>query len=86
MLDTDSRYAGMVPRMATNPPALNPNIRAEMARSGITQGILASRLDMSQSALSRRLTGDAEWTVDEVLRAAVVLGCPLRVLLPEAAA
>jgi transcriptional regulator with XRE-family HTH domain len=67
-------------------PNLNGNIRAEMARSGITQGILASRLDMSQSAISRRLIGDADWTVDELVRAAEVLGCPLRALLPEVAA
>lgn len=72
--------------MATNPPALNPNIRAEMARSGITQAALAQQLRMSQSALSRRLTGDAEWTVDELVRVAGVLGCPVSVLLPEVAA
>jgi transcriptional regulator with XRE-family HTH domain len=72
--------------MGTPLPNLNSNIRAEMARSGITQGVLASRLDMSQSALSRRLTGDADWTVEELLRTAEVLGCPIRTLLPEVAA
>ena len=76
----------MVPHMATNPPALNPNIRAEMARSGINQAVLAQRLGMSQSALSRRFTSESEWTVGELVRAAEVLGCPLRALLPEVAA
>jgi transcriptional regulator with XRE-family HTH domain len=72
--------------MTTNPPALNPNIRAEMARSRITQGTLASRLAMSPSALSRRLTGDAEWTIGELLAVADVLGCPLSALITEVAA
>jgi transcriptional regulator with XRE-family HTH domain len=72
--------------MTTNPPALNPNIRAEMARSGITQGTLASRLDMSPSALSRRLTGDAEWTIGELLAVSEILRCPLGALVSEVAA
>lgn len=72
--------------MTTNPPALNRNIRAEMARSGITQAAFARDLGMSQSALSRRLTGDADWTIGELLRAAEVLGCPLSALVSEVAA
>lgn len=57
-----------------------------MARSGVTQVVLAQRLGMSQSALSRRFTGESEWTVEQLVCTAKALNCPLSVLLPQVAA
>lgn len=65
---------------------LNSNIRAEMARRGVTQSQLAADAGFSQPALSRRLTGEAEWSVAEIYQLADALQVPLSALLPEAAA
>lgn len=60
---------------------LNGNIRAEMARVGINQGLLAQRLDMSQSAVSRRLTGQRDWGIGELVELTDILECSLSDLL-----
>jgi transcriptional regulator with XRE-family HTH domain len=65
---------------------LNGNVRAEMARRGLTQSDLATKAGMSQPALSRRLTGDAEWTVSELYAVAMVLRVQVTALLPKAEA
>jgi transcriptional regulator with XRE-family HTH domain len=67
-----------------NPPLseLNRNIRAEIARAGLTQAVLATQLDMSQPTLSRRLAGEADWSVRELVRLAEILGVPLSTFLP----
>jgi hypothetical protein len=41
---------------------------------------------MSQSALGRRLGGEIDWTVAELIEVARILGCTLSDLLPEVAA
>ena len=55
-------------------PALSDNVRAEMARHRITQTELAQALELSQSAVSRRLKGESEWTASEVMRLAQLFG------------
>ena len=70
--------------MSASLPALNPSIRAEMARAGLTQMQLSQKLGMSQSALSRRLSSDAEWSVGELVALADILGVPAARLLAEA--
>jgi transcriptional regulator with XRE-family HTH domain len=65
---------------------INANLRAEMARRSITQVRLAAMTGISQPALSRRLTGEAEWTLTEIISVAEALGCPLTSLLPVAVA
>lgn len=67
-------------------PDLNRNIRAEMARSGIRQEALARHLGLSQSALSRRLNGTADWSIGEVVEVAAHLGCTTSYLLGQSAA
>ena len=62
---------------------LNPTVRAEMARRGETQSTLAPKIGLTQSGLSRRLTGDAEWTVHDLYKLADVLDVPLSTFLPE---
>lgn len=42
-----------------------PNLRAEMARHGDTLETLAKELDISVSSLSRRLSGEIGWSIDE---------------------
>jgi transcriptional regulator with XRE-family HTH domain len=44
-----------------------------MAREGLTQEALADRAGMSQSTLSRRLTGELPFDTDELARVAPVL-------------
>lgn len=53
-----------------------------MARRDFSQADLATELSMSQAAVSRRLSGDVIFTIDELAKVARVL----RVPLPELAA
>jgi transcriptional regulator with XRE-family HTH domain len=60
------------------------NIRAEMARRSIRQIVLAQRLGLSQAAISRRLKGETEFSVAELLVVAELLGVPAASLLGDA--
>jgi transcriptional regulator with XRE-family HTH domain len=62
---------------------ISSNVRAEMARAGVTQVQLGAHLGMAQSAISKRLKGDTPWRVDELQRVAAYLDIPLSTLLPE---
>lgn len=67
-------------------PHQNPvpaNIKAEMARRGITQDTLARRVGMKQQSLSRRLRFETCFTVAELLRIAEVLGVSAAELLKQ---
>lgn len=59
------------------------NVRAAMARRRVTQNALAADLDMTQQALSRRLTGAVAFNVDELHAAAAALDVPVTSLLAE---
>lgn len=50
------------------------NVRAEAARLGLSQVVLAGRLGVSQETLSRRLTGRVPFDVDELVDVAGHLG------------
>lgn len=41
-------------------------LRAEMARRGDTQESLAKLLDLPESSISRRLSGEIEWSIGEI--------------------
>jgi transcriptional regulator with XRE-family HTH domain len=69
--------------MGTNEAA---NIRAEMARNGLTQRDLAALLGLSQPTVSARLRGRTDFTVSEVRAIARWLGVPVAVLIREDAA
>lgn len=65
---------------------VSAEIRAEMGRQRLTQVDLAGKLGIKQAHLSRRLTGEVTWRVDEVMRVALILGVPFRQLMPDLAA
>lgn len=60
-------------------------IRAEMARRSVTQTDLASRVQLSLPALRRRLSGESQLLVSELLEIAEALGVTPRRLLPAEA-
>lgn len=55
-----------------------------MARQRITQAVLASHIGLSQTAVSRRLTGEVPFDVNELAAAAEVLGVTAQYLLSGA--
>ena len=57
------------------------NIRAELARKGISQADLAATLHKSQPTVSRRLLGRVPFSVDELDIIAGVLGVPMAELV-----
>jgi transcriptional regulator with XRE-family HTH domain len=72
-------------RTETTAERIAANVRAEMARKGVTQQKLAVHLDWSQAAISRRLSARVAFNVDELARIAAFLAVPLSALLGEAA-
>lgn len=61
-------------------------IRAEMARQQISAGDLASRCDLSEPQLARRLSGAVSLTVSDGLTISNALGVPLWKLMQRATA
>lgn len=59
------------------------NVRAEMAREGVTQTALANSLGRSQSGLSKRLRGVVPFSVADLVDIAEVLGVDVATLLGE---
>jgi len=57
-------------------------VRAELARKRRTQAELAAALNLNAGTVSRRLAGDVEFTVTEVVAAAMWLGVPLSTFIP----
>lgn len=55
----------------TNRPA--DNVRAEMARRNVRQIALAKHLGLSQAAVSRRVNGETDFSVSELLAVAALL-------------
>lgn len=53
-----------------------------MARNQITAQQLAAELDVSEMWVSRRLRGQVEFTVSELLRVAALLRVPAAELMP----
>jgi transcriptional regulator with XRE-family HTH domain len=60
------------------------NVRAELARAGVSQTALAAAMSLSQSAVNRRLQGATDWTVVELQQVADTLGLPLSAFIPDA--
>jgi transcriptional regulator with XRE-family HTH domain len=65
----------------THRPAAN--VRAEMARRSVRQVALAKHLGLSQAAVSRRVNGETEFSVAELLAVAELLGVSAASLLGE---
>jgi transcriptional regulator with XRE-family HTH domain len=73
--------------MASTPTHLiGANVRAEMARRGLSQTALAARLGLSQTAVSKRLLGKTPWDVNELTVAADTLGVDVSELFAGVAA
>lgn len=43
-----------------------PNLVSEMARNGVTQTMIAKILGVSYPTVSRKLSGQNDWTIEEV--------------------
>ena len=56
-------------------------VKVWMARRGMGQAALAEYLGVSRQALSARLTGRTQWTVDDLAAAAAALDVPVAELL-----
>ena len=57
------------------------NVRAEMARRGVSQTAMASHLGLGQSALSKRLRGVIAFDINELTAIAQHLDVPLDTLI-----
>ncbi len=57
------------------------NVRALMARRGVSQHQVADVLGLSQTAVSKRLRGVTPWDVNEMGTLAEAFGVPIAVLL-----
>lgn len=60
-------------------------VRAELARRRLKQTDLAAHLCLTRSAISRRLTGEMEFSITELRTTAAFFGVPLATFLPELA-
>lgn len=60
-------------------------IRAEAARHRVSQTRIAASLDLSQAAVSRRMSGVTPWELDELPQVAQLLDLSLADLLMDAA-
>lgn len=73
----------------TGTPAVPPlaqhiarEVRAEMARQGLSQEALGSRIGWDQKRVSRRLTGAVAIDTNELGELAAALGVPVTQFLP----
>ena len=57
------------------------NVRAELARRGLTQRELADKLGLTQTAISSRLRGIVAFDVDELAVVAETLGVRIESLM-----
>lgn len=53
---------------------LNMDIREEMRNQKISQGDLAYQLNLTQAAISQKLSGKVEWSLWEIMNVFDILG------------
>jgi predicted XRE-type DNA-binding protein len=82
--DSAKRYHYPVPENLYTQAVAN-TIRAELARRSLTQADLANALGVTQPAVSRRMTGQVPFDVEELAKAAALLGLPVSALIEDAA-
>ena len=70
--------------MTTTQQHVAANVRARMARSGLSQKSLGATLGLKQQSVSHRLTSRTSFTLDEVFVIADVFGVPVSELFPTA--
>ena len=61
-------------------------VRAELARQKVSQEALCARIGMSQSTLSRRITGEYPFDTTELAKIAEALGVSVAQFLPNGVA
>lgn len=66
--------------------AIARNVRAELARRRLTQEQVGAEIGLTQKAMSRRLTGEVEFSGSELQKLAEVLGTPVATLYGEVSA
>ena len=59
-------------------------VRAEIARQGITYATISDASDISRSSLSRKLAGASEFTLGELVRIAAALNVQASELIARA--
>lgn len=59
-------------------------VRAELARRRIQQTEVAARLGIVQASVSRRLTGDTPWDINELAEVADLIGVRVADLVADA--
>lgn len=79
---------GITPSMTPTTPseAVAAEIRAELARRRIRQAKLAALLGISQVSVSRRLSGETPFDINELVKVAEFLGIPVSDILKGSAA
>ena len=58
-------------------------IRAELARRRIPQSAVAELLNISQASVSRRLSGEIPWDVNEIDAVAKLIGVPAGIFVNQ---
>lgn len=59
------------------------NVRAELARAKVSQAKLAKEMDFTQQSISRRLSGNVSFSVDELELIATFLGISVLTLIGD---
>ncbi|HWU46142.1 MAG TPA: helix-turn-helix transcriptional regulator [Humibacter sp.] len=72
-----------LPERDTTAETIASNIRAEIARAGLTDAEFATRFGLSPMSMSRRLAGITPFTTAEVARAAAFFGVSIESLFTE---
>lgn len=60
---------------------ISSEVRAELARQRLSQAEVATAMGRSQAYLSRRLSGETPFDVDDLDRLTEILGVPVTALL-----
>lgn len=61
------------------------NLRAEIARAGMSGAEFGRTMEWSKNTTTRKLTGKSPLTINDLDRAAQILGCEVRAFLAGAA-
>ncbi|QLF84850.1 helix-turn-helix DNA binding domain protein [Gordonia phage BBQValindra] len=69
--------------LPTRRSSIAATVRAEISRADARQAVVAEHLQISQSALSKRLKGTVRFTAEELVSIAELLGIPPAVLLGD---
>lgn len=70
----------------TQSAAAGVNVRAELARKGLSQADLGLHLGISQAAVSAKIAGKTPFTIDQLASVAALLDVPLGALTEGIAA